>query len=170
MRWWVTCFCLAIALGATPQSFAAESLKIKGSPQARLQFSIIIPQILSLQLNSEYLALAAKDFNTAGRADGALRNPLKVASSVPGRQAIVLTANTASAFSDGAGTSPLEKVSSVSAEDVKLSAATRGVNPRGDHWQGSRNRTGGYSFNYLGHQKQMARNHPGPIIYTLSSP
>lgn len=154
MKWWVKLAFLAIPLALTAQSFAAESLRVGGQPQVQLQFRIVIPQILSLQIGSEDdLALEAAGLNTAGPR----RIPVKAAGAVPGKQPIVLTANWARPSADGARTISLEEAA----------RGGGGLNQRVDYWRGSGNKTGMYP---LSSPEQPQSNNRREVLYTLSCP
>ena len=173
MKGWVRWLWVMLSLAAASQSVASESLRIGGGQaQVQLQFRIIIPQFLYLQIGSEQPPLTIEDFRKVilPEASKVVGEPqqirVRAAGSVSGKQPIALTTNFVSPISDGSRTMPSQVISwGVPGEQGCFGG---GANLRVDAWQGSGNRS--FSFSYVKGEKYPRGNGAGKVIYTLSAP
>jgi hypothetical protein len=147
-----------------------------GQPQVQLQFRIVIPHMLFLQLGSADPSLDVLGFNTADMpspdkiAVEPQQIPVRVSGSVPGKQPIVLTVNEVRMLSGISLANFARNDSLKSNGDLQNAVRSSGNHESVRHWKGSGNRTGTHSFSYPREGDHLAGNACGRVIYTLSSP
>lgn len=145
-----------------------------GQPQVQLQFRIIIPQILSLQIGSDEPPLDNVAFKTANipgpwKSTADPHNiPVRVAGSLPKKQPIAMTVDTVRPLSGSFGNIPLQAVTGRRTVDMQPGSISSGADQKVAYWKGSGNRT--FSLNYISREGQPVGNDSGRVTYTLSAP
>ena len=157
-----------------PIAWGGQALSIGGQPQVQLEFRIIIPQILYLQIGSDEPPLDAVAFKTANIPGPwkvvaePQQIPVRAAGSLPRKQPIAMTVNSARPMSDSAKTIPLQAVSGPRTRDRQPGSFSSGANQKVEYWKGSGNRT--FSFSYISREGHPVGNDVGRVTYTLSAP
>jgi hypothetical protein len=155
-------------------AWGGQALSIGGQPQVQLQFSIIIPQIIYLQIGSDDPSLDAVAFKTAnipgpGKAVAEPQQiPVRAAGSLPRKQPLAMTVNSARPLSDGPRTILFQAVPGGRTGDMQPGSIRSGANQKVVYWKGSGNRT--FSFSYISREGHPVGNDVGPVTYTLSAP
>lgn len=160
---------------ASPPLIWGESgLRVGGQPQVQIQFRIIIPQILSLQIGSDEPPLDAVAFKTANipgpwkAVAEPQQIPVRVAGSLPRKQPIAMTVNSARPMSGASRSIPFQAVKGRRTGDMQPGSFSSGADQKVDYWKGSGNRT--FSFNYISREGHPVGNDIGRVTYTLSAP
>ena len=157
-----------------PIAWGGQALSVGGQPQVQLEFRIIIPQILSLQIGSDEPSLdaeALKNVNIPGPwkvVAEPQQIPVRAAGSLPRKQPIAMTVNSARPRSESPRTVLFQAVSGGRTGDRQPGSFSRGANQKVEYWKGSGNRT--FSFSYISREGPPAGNDIGRVTYTLSAP
>jgi hypothetical protein len=149
-------------------------MSVGGQPQVQLQFSITIPQILSLQIGSDEPPLDAAAFKTANipGPSKALAEPqqipVRAAGSLPGQQPLSMTVNAARPTPDGSRTILFQAVAGGRPGNRQPGSISSGADQKVAYWKGSGIRT--FSFNYISGEGHPLGTDAGRVTYTLCAP
>jgi hypothetical protein len=169
-------FIIFFLLILTSPVLAASAKSTGGQAQVQLQFRIIIPQILYLQVGEAGGVPGLIQFNvtglpgTGGVAGAPQSIPVKVTAQVAKGQSITLMADSSTPLFGGTQGIPFQAISWSSTGDFSRGVFGGSTNQRLDQWRGSGSRTGTYSFTYDNSLAYPAGTYEGRVTYTLASP
>lgn len=157
---------------------AESDVVVGGSPQARLDFRVVIQPILSLTLGSPGATIDRITFTvdqlppTAITGVSSGTNPVPVAATglVPAGDTITLTADSSAPLTDGTDSIPWTEVSWSGSGDFSSGAFTGGGAQQVDQFIGSGAYVGDYTFSYANSIPRPSATYDGQVTYTLSSP
>jgi len=165
---------LLTSYASPPLIWGESALRVVGQPRVQLQFRIIIPQILYLQIGLDEPPLDALAFKTANMpgprkvVTEPQQIPVRAAGSLPRRQPLAMTVNSACPGSDGPRTILLQAVSGGRTGDMQPGSFSSGANQKVDYWKGSGKRA--FSFSYISREGHPVGNDVARVTYTLSAP
>lgn len=150
-----------------------------GDAEADLDFQIVIPTILYLQIGTTGATEDTITFNIddipgtgaiAGTSSGANPVPVRAAGFVPDGSTMTLEADSSTALTDGTNTIPFDEISWTATGDFTGGTFSNAADQQLDQWNDSGNRTGTYSFSYDNDTYYPASTYSGTVTYTLSCP